>query len=103
MAHSGPCFQIEGADLVVRQSRDRGVDKADIASDLYPLGKGNHRRHPLVLIMEVRPVFNVDFRRYRDDGGCTLGFLRRNPTSLTKIGVLAAPKADEARTTCEPR
>jgi hypothetical protein len=61
MAHSGPCFQIEGADLVVRQSRDRGVDKADIASDLYPLGKGNHRRHPLVLIMEVRPVFNVDF------------------------------------------
>jgi hypothetical protein len=42
-------------------------------------------------------------RRYRDDGGCTLGFLRRNPTSLTKRGVLPAPKADEARTTCEPR
>ena len=41
--------------------------------------------------------------RYRDDGGGTLRFLRCNPTSVTEMRVLAAPKAGEARTTCEPR
>src|SRR4029077_6035555 len=35
-------------DLVVRQRRDRGVDETNVADDVDPLGKGNHRRHTLV-------------------------------------------------------